>query len=77
MRKYIIAMTIFGLAMLLGTNTAFAGGGSDSSGEGDHCYGFWSLPGQTFAQARFSVTLYPCVRLAMPVGTHGNRSPMI
>ena len=37
--------------MVIGAGPAFAGGGSDSSGEGFHCYLFFELPDGTFSQA--------------------------
>ena len=39
------------LALTIGPTTALAGGSSDSSGDGFHCYLFFSLPNQKFAQA--------------------------
>jgi len=43
MRKYIIAMTIFGLAVMLGPRSAQAGGSSDTSADVFHCYGFFEF----------------------------------
>ena len=37
--------------MTIGTSVALAGGTSDTSGEGFHCYQFFTLPGGQFAQA--------------------------
>jgi len=51
MTSYIIAIMSFVFAMMFGVNTALAGGASDSTGEGFHCYQFFTLPDGKFAQA--------------------------
>ena len=52
MKKLILVLIISGMAMLFGTGSVFAGGSSDSTGEGFHCYLFCVRPGDPpqFAQ---------------------------
>ena len=57
MRRYLIAFAVFVFVMATGTGTAFAGGSSDSSGNGFHCYLFFSLPDGEFAQAMVNDSL--------------------
>ncbi len=47
-RKVVLAWV---LATTLAASSALAGGASDSSGEGSHCYLFFSFPNGRFAQA--------------------------
>ena len=51
LKRYLIALTAFVLVIGMGTGTALAGGSSDASGDGFHCYLFFSLPDGRFAQA--------------------------
>ena len=51
MRRYLTVVMACAFATAIGVSAALAGGASDSSGEGSHCYLFLSLPGGTFAQA--------------------------
>ncbi len=50
MRRFIKTILVLCCAVLLGHSSALAGGASDSSGDGSHCYGFFSLPLGKFAQ---------------------------
>ncbi len=50
MKRYLIALTAFVL-VIAGTGTTLAGGSSDASGDGFHCYLFFELPDRRFAQA--------------------------
>ena len=50
MRKLILALLVSGLAMSIGASGVFAGGASDTSGDGFHCYLFFELPDERFAQ---------------------------
>jgi hypothetical protein len=49
-RYYLIVLTVAVFVISTGIGTALAGGSSDTSGDGYHCYGFFTLPGGTFAQ---------------------------
>ena len=49
--RNIVALFACFAVMAIGANVAVAGGSSDTSGDGFHCYLFFSLPGQEFAQA--------------------------
>ena len=51
LRRYLIALTAFVFVMATGIGGALAGGSSDTSGDGYHCYLFFSFPDGTFAQA--------------------------
>ncbi len=51
MKRYLLALMVCGFAMFIGTSGALAGGTSDTSGDGFHCYQFFTLPGGRFAQA--------------------------
>ncbi len=51
MRRYLIALTVGVFAMTTGISTALAGGSSDSSGDGFHCYLFFEDVDGWFAQA--------------------------
>ena len=42
MRRSIFALLVWGFALSIGTGAALAGGGSDSTGEGFHCYAFFT-----------------------------------
>ncbi len=46
-----ILLTFAVSALVIGPSLAVAGGSSDTSGDGSHCYLFFSLPDQKFAQA--------------------------
>ena len=50
-RCYLIVLTVAFFVIATGVGTALAGGSSDTSGEGDHCYLFFTLPDGKFAQA--------------------------
>ena len=50
MRVNLIAFTVGLLVLFVGSGVAQAGGGSDTSGEGFHCYSFFELPDGSFAQ---------------------------
>lgn len=50
-RYYFIVLTVAVFVIATGIGTALAGGSSDSSGEGSHCYLFFTLPDGKFAQA--------------------------
>jgi hypothetical protein len=49
-RYYLIILTVAVFVITTGIGTVFAGGSSDTSGEGYHCYLFFTLPDGTFAQ---------------------------
>ncbi len=54
MRRLLFALMVWGFALSIGTGGALAGGGSDTTGEGLHCYLFFdSFPDEPdkFAQA--------------------------
>ncbi len=54
MKRLLFALMVWGFALSIGTGGALAGGGSDTTGEGLHCYLFFdSFPGEPkkFAQA--------------------------
>ena len=51
MRRYLIAFTAVVFVVATGIGTAFAGGSSDTSGDGFHCYLFFMLPDGQFSQA--------------------------
>jgi hypothetical protein len=50
-RYYLIVLTVVVFVIATGISTALAGGSSDTSGEGSHCYLFFELPDGKFAQA--------------------------
>ena len=50
MRKLLLALLVSGLAMAMSPGAAMAGGSSDSTGEAFHCYLFFDLPDEKFAQ---------------------------
>ena len=49
-RYYLIVLTVAVFVIAAGVGTTLAGGSSDTSGDGYHCYGFFALPDGTFAQ---------------------------
>ncbi len=51
LRRYLLAFAAFVFVMATGIGTALAGGSSDTSGDGYHCYLFFSFPDGSFAQA--------------------------
>ena len=51
LRRYLIAFAAFVFVMATGTGTALAGGSSDTSGDGYHCYLFFSFDDEQFSQA--------------------------
>ncbi len=50
MTKLLFALIVGAFALSINTSGALAGGGSESTGEGFHCYLFFTLPDQKFAQ---------------------------
>ncbi len=50
-RYYMIVLTVAVLVIATGIGSVLAGGSSDSSGEGSHCYLFFTLPDGKFTQA--------------------------
>jgi len=51
MRRYLIILFVCMFALATGISTALAGGSSDTSGDGFHCYLFFSFPDGEFSQA--------------------------
>jgi hypothetical protein len=51
MWRYLVAMTALAFATVIGMGVALAGGSSDTSGDGFHCYLFFSREDGKFAQA--------------------------
>ena len=51
MRRYFLTAIACFFAVSIGIGTALAGGSSDTSGDGFHCYLFFSLGSGEFAQA--------------------------
>ncbi len=51
MRRHLLTAIACFFAVSIGTGTALAGGSSDTSGDGSHCYLFFSLGSGEFAQA--------------------------
>ena len=51
MRRYLFPFVVCCFALVMGMSTARAGGSSDTSGHGFHCYLFFELPDEAFAQA--------------------------
>ena len=49
-RHYLIVLTVAVFIIAVGISTVLAGGSSDTSGDGYHCYLFFTLPDGTFAQ---------------------------
>lgn len=55
-RYYMIGLTVAVFVIATGISTVLAGGSSDTSGEGSHCYLLFALPDGTFAQCMISDT---------------------